>query len=70
MPDGQQYFASHPESASQAKIFTLSWHGREVRFWTDSGVFSRSCSSAGVRVPCWAIPGPSRPSSVGIIPVP
>ena len=56
MSDGQQYFASHPDSASQAKIFTLSWHGREVRFWTDSGVFSRGELDMGTRVLLDALP--------------
>ncbi|NLD34825.1 MAG: methyltransferase [Clostridiales bacterium] len=57
MPDQQQYFASQPESASQARAFELPWQGRTYRFWTDSGVFSRGELDMGTRVLLGALPG-------------
>ena len=52
----QQYFASQPDSVSQARPFELMWRGRLFKFWTDSGVFSCGELDMGTRVLLDALP--------------
>lgn len=57
MPE-QQYFASQPQAQSDARPFTLTWQGREYRFLTDAGVFSKGELDFGTKVLLGALPDP------------
>lgn len=52
----QQYFTRSPASPSDPKPFTLSYAGREFRFVTDSGVFSKGELDFGTRTLLSALP--------------
>ena len=52
----EQYFAQQPHSGSQPKAFELSYRGRDYRFVTDSGVFSKGELDLGTRTLLDALP--------------
>jgi len=52
----QQYFAPVPLSPSVPKPFTLNYQGRDFRFFTDSGVFSKGELDFGTRTLLSALP--------------
>ena len=51
-----QYFAREPESASRPAECRFTYRGRELRFTTDAGVFSRGELDAGTRLLLDALP--------------
>ncbi len=53
----QQYFAQVPSSPSAPRPFTLKYEGREFRFFTDSGVFSKGELDFGTKTLLDALPG-------------
>ena len=53
----QQYFAQAPSSPSLPKPFTLRYEGRDFRFFTDSGVFSKGELDFGTKTLLEALPG-------------
>ncbi len=55
-PDTQQYFASRPESQSDAKPFLLHWQGNDYSFYTDHGVFSKGELDRGTKILLQALP--------------
>jgi 16S rRNA (guanine1207-N2)-methyltransferase len=52
----QQYFAPAPLSPSAPKPFTLNYQGRDFRFFTDSGVFSKNELDFGSKTLLSALP--------------
>jgi 16S rRNA (guanine1207-N2)-methyltransferase len=52
----QQYFAPSPLSPSEPKPFTLNYLGRDFRFFTDSGVFSKGELDFGSKTLLSALP--------------
>ncbi len=54
MPD--QYYTREPESESRPAECTFAYRGRELRFTTDTGVFSRGELDTGTRLLMEALP--------------
>lgn len=52
----EQYFTPVPSGRSEARAFTLHWEGRDYRFFTDRGVFSRDELDYGSAVLLRALP--------------
>lgn len=52
----EQYFAQHPSGRSDAQPFTLHYEGRDYRFYTDKGVFSKGELDYGSAVLLKALP--------------
>lgn len=54
--EAQQYFDRDPSSESREQAFTVSWQGRDHRFVSDNGVFSKGELDAGTALLLSALP--------------